>query len=531
MFLNDMLKNSETYPLWEKVQIKPHHGIAIPLSSLRRESGEGIGTFYDLLPLIDWCKEINLDIIQLLPLNDSGFDLSPYNAISSCALDHSYLTLEKLPNIPHILLSKLSELKSLDKEQKLSVNLKRIKLNWLHEYFTANRGEIAKDNSFIKFMQDNTWLLEYSAFRSLKDTFSYKSWKRWPSFWKNFNIKDLNILSFLEEVPYTELSHTLFYAFLQYQCHVQFSKVKEEASKKGILLSGDIPFSLNPDSADVWLHREIFDLKEVAGAPPDLYNKRGQKWGFPLFNWEKLEKSNFWWWKRRVLQGGHYFDILRFDHIVGFFRIWVIPPKRGAKAGKFLPEDENLWNIQGEKILKAIIDSSSALPIAEDLGTIPECTVSTLRKLGIPGTKIIRWTRRWDSDNGFIPPNEYPPLSVTMVSNHDLDPLDLWWKKAKKDAKDYAAFKGWNFSSSLSTANRKEILKDSHQSSSLFHINPLQEYLISFDDLHYPNLQDERINIPGKNLSTNWRYRTRCTLEALCAHKQLADFIKDLIIK
>ena len=31
---------------------------------------------YDLIPIIDWCKKIGFDIIQLLPLNDNGIDQS-----------------------------------------------------------------------------------------------------------------------------------------------------------------------------------------------------------------------------------------------------------------------------------------------------------------------------------------------------------------------------------------------------------------------------------------------------------------------
>ena len=57
---------------WKRIGVRHHHGLSLPLFSLRSEKSCGIGDFGDLLPLIDWAKSLGFDCIQLLPLNDTG---------------------------------------------------------------------------------------------------------------------------------------------------------------------------------------------------------------------------------------------------------------------------------------------------------------------------------------------------------------------------------------------------------------------------------------------------------------------------
>src|ERR1700730_16306272 len=81
---------------WQRIGAKHHHGIALPLFSIRNPQSHGIGEFLDLIPLINWCKSIGFDVIQLLPLNDSGHDPSPYSAHSAMALHPIFLSVGAL---------------------------------------------------------------------------------------------------------------------------------------------------------------------------------------------------------------------------------------------------------------------------------------------------------------------------------------------------------------------------------------------------------------------------------------------------
>lgn len=121
----------------------------------------------------------------------------------------------------------------------------------------------------------------------------------------------------------------------------------------------------------------------------------------------------------------------------------------------------------------------------------------------------------------FISPQEYPFESLTAVSTHDTETLEQWWKDHSIEAQLFAQFKGWSYQPLLSREHRREILWDSHHSSSLFHINPLQEYLALIPGMSWPNAEDEKINIPGTLSERNWCYRLRPSLEKLMQENSL----------
>src|SRR5947208_15223945 len=73
-------------------------GVLVPLFALRGEEDLGIGDIGALREFIDWSAAIGLKVIQLLPINETGADNSPYNAISAMAIDPT--TLHLAPNSP-----------------------------------------------------------------------------------------------------------------------------------------------------------------------------------------------------------------------------------------------------------------------------------------------------------------------------------------------------------------------------------------------------------------------------------------------
>ena len=508
-------KRIKTEKHWQQVGLYPHHGVALSLSSLRSRKSSGIGEFYDLLPLIDWVQSIGFDCIQLLPLNDAGNDISPYDALSSCALDPVYLSLTALDDP-----ADLESFRELTNQTRTPIHeVKKKKMAWLYSYFQKRFQTISQTPAYAAFLQNHSWLLPYALFKTYKHQFKHISWQNWPSPFRDYNLKQLH--------PSEESIH--FHTFLQYLCFKQLSYVKSYASSRRIFLKGDISILLSPDSADVWANRPLFDLSLAAGSPPDYYNKEGQNWGFPLINWEAMRQTNFSWWKERLKTSELFFHLYRLDHVVGFFRIWAIPPDKQAKEGHFIPEDPRLWEAHGEAILEMMLDSSPLLPIAEDLGTIPKEVPITLKRLGICGTKVIRWQRDWEHCQGaFIPYSSYEPFSMTTVSTHDSDTLSGWWQNFPDEAKAFATFKGWAYETKLSKERLLEILHDAHHTPSYFHINLLQEYLALFPELVHANVDDERINIPGTQSDKNWTYRFVPYLEEIMDHKALADAMRSL---
>ena len=494
---------------WEKIGFRPHHGFCVPLSALRSKISCGIGEFLDLRLLIDFCSAAGFDTIQLLPINDTGDDPSPYNPISSFALDPVYLSLAMLPRAKDL--------------PKISPHLpfyeiKQIKLSWLYNYFLQMFASVSKEAQYQKFLQDNPWLGNYSLFKSLKAFYESKHWQEWPP--------DSQTPTREDAAKHSERCD--FYCFLQFYCFAQMQSVRAYAEERRVFLKGDIPILLSPDSADVWAHREIFRLDLAAGSPPDYYNPLGQHWGFPLFNWEVIKREQFGFWKKRLAVASRLFHIYRIDHVVGLFRIWAIPKGALPKEGFFIPEDPHSWPAHGREILEMMIDASPLLPIAEDLGTIPREVPIILKELGICGTKVVRWQKYWDGDKSYIPLSNYEPLSMTTVSTPDSDTLQMWWMKYPDEAIPFAAIKHWTYNPQLTKNQRLELLRDAHRTPSYFHINLLQEYLALFPELVSSNPEEERINIPGTVLPTNWAYRFRPSLEEMLAHKALVTTLNNL---
>ena len=526
--LTDFLLHSATKKSWEKIGVKTRHGINFPLSALHTANSCGIGEFFDLIPMIDWCHSLKLDFIQLLPLNNSNAesDPSPYNAVSSCALNYLYLSLHTLPYVENFpaLKKGLKEFEKFNETARINyAEVVAHKTGWLRFYFDTTGAELLKSHELKQFIDTYDWIKPYALFRVLKDHLNNTSWKAWPEDLRYPTSKKLQSL-YEQYQPGAE-----FYVLMQFLCYNQLKKVREYANLKGVLLMGDIPILLSSESADCWEYPEYFDHHLSAGAPPDIYNPFGQNWGFPIFNWDALRKKHFSWWKARLSYSQEFFDLFRLDHVIGFFRIWAIPPSHPSKEGYYIPEDEHAWEPQGRELLGMITESLSMLPIAEDLGTVPTVVRPVLKEMGICSTKVMRWQRNHETDNSYIPIQHYPPISLTCISTHDSETLTLWWQNCEEEAKAYAKFKQWSYAKELTEKQREEILWDSHHTSSLFHVNLLQEYLAFFPELVWPDPEDERINVPGTVSIKNWAYRFRPSVETITTHKELFSKMEKIL--
>lgn len=523
------LEHSPAARQWQRIGIKHHHGIALPLSCLHSEKSHGIGEFTDLPLLIDWCASIGFDVIQLLPLNDTGEGTSPYSALSAFALNPIFIGINSLPFIQdHPQMQ--NELRAIPKfEASPLVEYARVrkhKERFLRHYFQVLGPEMMKGNAFEQFIHTASyWLKGYAAFKILKKRHCCLSWEMWEEKEKNGTSEAIESAIQQENVEWQWI------CFLQFLCFQQLNAAKAHAERRNVFLMGDIPILIDRDSADVWQHKEIFNLDYSAGAPPDAFSETGQNWGFPIYRWDTLGDQNFQWWKERLKYTGQFYHIYRIDHIVGFFRIWSFPSAISGEiaTGCFIPKNENEWIDHGQKIMLMMLEASDMLPIGEDLGVIPPEVRICLNALGICGTRVMRWERKWNEGGGFIFPHNYLTTSLTTVSTHDTETLEQWWKNNREEAELFAEFKGWLYHPFLSHEHRREILWESHHSASLFHINLIQEYLSLIPGLSWPNPDDERINIPGIVADRNWRYRLVPSLEDLQKESGLNHQMQELI--
>ena len=416
--------------IWKKIGAKRRAGVTTPLFSIYSKQSIGIGEVPDLKRLVDWCQKAGLSIIQLLPLNDVGFDFRPYDAQSSMALDPMYLSLEELVGCE--VGSFEADIQLLRKtfpvgRARVDYGIKKAKLELLARIFESQVAAIKKGNKFSAYLKaQKTWLEDYAAFKTLKDTCQMSGWMDWPDGFRN---KDEKVIATFSKENKTRI---LFYEWLQWQLYEQFTAVKKYAGRKGVLLMGDMPFLVSRDSADVWASQSYFKLDLSSGAPPDLYFSQGQRWGMPPYHWERIAAEDYDLVRRKIKYASNFFDLYRIDHFVGMFRLWTIelsePEEHAGMRGRFDPPEESKWKEHGRKILDVMLESAAMLPCAEDLGVVPKCSYEILEEYKIPGTDIQRWVRNWGKDYSFKDGAAYRGHSMAMLSTHDTSAFCAWWE-------------------------------------------------------------------------------------------------------
>ncbi|HEX2628165.1 MAG TPA: 4-alpha-glucanotransferase, partial [Chitinophagaceae bacterium] len=318
-------------------------GVAIPVFSLRSKNSFGVGEFADIKLLVDWTRTNGLKLIQLLPVNDTiatgtWIDSYPYAAISAFALHPQYI------NLPKVAGKKYAEkIASLKRKQKQLNDLPAVdyeevmkfKLSILKELFEVMGDECLASDDYKAFFEKNQhWLQPYAAFCYFRDKFGSSHFEEWKS---NgiYNKAEIDKIFRSKSAAAHEMG---LYCFIQYHLHLQLKEAADYAHKKGIILKGDIPIGIYRYGCDAWVKPEQYNMCWQAGAPPDDFTAVGQNWGFPTYNWKRMQEDGFAWWKQRFEQMSEYFDAFRIDHILGFFRIWSIPVHAvQGIMGRFVP--------------------------------------------------------------------------------------------------------------------------------------------------------------------------------------------------
>ena len=272
-------------------------GVVIPVFSLRTKESYGVGDFGDLRRLVDWCAATGMKVIQLLPVNDTTCsgnwsDSYPYNIVSAFALHPHYLDLEELGTLKSktkmtVYHRQRQELNAIGFSDYEAVD--RVKRSYVEEVF-VERGQQTLDSKDFKlwYAENKEWLEPYAKWVSAKSSYS---------------------------------SAAVVY-YVQYHLHIQLKSAADYARSNGIFIKGDVPIGVNGDSVETAIHPEFYHLDAQTGAPPDAFSQNGQNWGFPTYNWKSGLVE---WFHRRLKWMEQYFDAIRIDHILGFFRIWEIP--------------------------------------------------------------------------------------------------------------------------------------------------------------------------------------------------------------
>lgn len=443
-------------------------GLLVPAFALRRNGDLGIGDTQAVKEAIDFCAAHNTAILQLLPINETGGDNSPYNAISSVALDPALLTIapDVVPGLTKEIIDSVvtpAVAASLDTNVVDYTKVKSVKLHLLGEAFSNFHHNSIWQNSaqateFRRFQEEQKdWLTDYTLFRTLIDANGGNpSWTQWPEHQRT-PAKAKQWLEASTEKEKLEGGRQ-FFAYVQWVTWLQWNDVRVHADRQCVRLMGDIPFGVSRYSSDVWANQELFDLDWSGGAPPETWFKDdpftakwGQNWGLPLYKWDAHKQEDFAWWRQRVTKTVEIFHFFRIDHVLGFFRIYSFPwvPELNEKylelneqeaqklaGGRLpgfkprpdeLPEDANLNAAEGEALLQVILAAAGdAGVVAEDLGMVPDYVRPLLTKMGIPGFTIPYWERSPDQELKAL--KTLPKLSLATYATHDHQPLVAYYE-------------------------------------------------------------------------------------------------------
>ncbi|OGX82505.1 hypothetical protein BEN47_18385 [Hymenobacter lapidarius] len=304
-------------------------GVALPVFAMRSESGLGVGEFSDLKLLTDWAVQTGMKLVQILPINDTTathtwMDSYPYAAISVFALHPQFIHLEGIAALKDK--KAAQELARLKQEfnAKDFVDygpVMNAKWRFLKLLYKQEKKAFLADPDYREFYRSQAeWLVPYAAFSALRDRFGTADFQEWPAEFQT----PQNLSELTAETAANYDDYGLFF-FTQYHLDKQLLAAVNYARSRGVVLKGDLPIGIYRHSVDAWTQPELYHMDRQAGAPPDDFSTTGQNWRFPTYNWERMAADDYKWWKQRMGHLARYFDALRIDHILGFFRIWEMP--------------------------------------------------------------------------------------------------------------------------------------------------------------------------------------------------------------
>lgn len=388
---------------------KRQAGVLLHITSL--PSAYGVGTLGKAaFDFVDWLYSANLHLWQVLPLVPTNYGDSPYQSVSSTALNYYLIDLDILREKGLLQKKEYQNIPFAKKDNRVDYHLLFInKVPVLRKAFLRFD---ATDQAFLDFVASKKYH-DFAVFMTLKAMHDYQAWECWQEPYRNYSLKTE------EEVVSLHREDYLFWLWTQFEFLNQWNALHQYAKTKQIEIMGDMPLYVAYDSVEVWKHPELFVLsadhrkKLVAGCPPDAFTEDGQLWGNPIYDWDYMKKDRYAWWQDRLSRAFELFDILRIDHFRGFDRFYAIPAEdTTARNGRWL---------DGPKF-DFFKDKTELKIVAEDLGFIDVGVRELMRKTTYPGMKILQFALDGSKENEHLPSN-YGTNFVVYTGTHDNLPL------------------------------------------------------------------------------------------------------------
>jgi len=410
-------------------------GVVLHVSSL--PGPHGIGDLGDgARRFVDWLAGAGQSLWQVLPVNPIGPGNSPYQSPSAFAGSGLMVALAPLVEAGWLDAAALADPPAFDAarvDYGAVIPWRWTRLRQAAAGFFARAGAAEHADFHAWSEAEAAWLDDWSLFAALKDNHGGQPWWAWAAPLARREPAALQAAR-LSLAPGIAKHH-----FVQWCFDRQIADLRRYARARGVHLMGDLPIFVAHDSADVWARPELYRLggdhqpTVVAGCPPDGYTPDGQRWGNPLYRWDRMQAEGFAWWIARLRRALVHADVLRIDHFRGFVGFWEVPASSPtARGGRWQPAP-------GMALFTAIEQALGKLPVvAEDLGSITPDVIALRDHFGFPGMRIVQEAFSGDASHNFLP-HHHVPACLAYTSTHDSDTALAWWRQAPAAHRAYAA--------------------------------------------------------------------------------------------
>jgi len=437
---------------------------------------------------------------QILPINHPTEGNSPYSSRSLFALNPNFIDLYSLEEMGLLAAAEIGDV-HVQPGQKANESpvLEKKRLILLRKAY-SRIDDAVRDEIRVFADRQAHWLDAYTLFIVLRNNFGNSPWNEWPVIGLRLHKDDAIAQAYIEYE-----NELLFWKFIQYIAYRQWAEFRGYVNGLGIKILGDIPIYASFDSSDVWSGNHLFQLntkhipKRVGGVPPDYFNKNGQLWGNPLYNWTDMKKDGYKWWLSRIENALSLYDLVRLDHFRGLYAYWAVPfANKTAKKGEWLKGP-------GMDLMRKVKTRFPDMPfIVEDLGSLDRPVKKFFESAGYPGMRVMQFGFGADGDPLHKTVN-YPADCVAYTGTHDNNTI-LGWYDDITELTRAASLKDLGFPD----AYPKEPISDREICrawvENLFK-SKAQLTIVPIQDLLYEGTE-ARMNFPGTTSPSNWSYRT-----------------------
>ena len=536
-------------------------GLGAQLYGLRRSDGFGIGDFSDLGRLAEIGGGHGASFIGVSPLHAlfaaEPRHISPYSPSDRSFLNPLYIDPRAVPEFARSeeavrLLDEPDWQGRLHAAQNAELvdypavaALKSPLFEALFRTFRAEHlqagHETARGGAFQAFVQKGgAALFAQACFDALHEIMLHEhgiwSWRDWP---EGFRHPDAaGVQTFATD----HAERIAYFQYLQWIADEQLDRVQTRARAAGmpIGLYRDLAVGVAPDGSMAWRNAGVTVTGAAVGAPPDLFNTKGQNWGLAPYSPVGLQNARYRPMIDDLRQNMRHAGAVRIDHVMGLARLFWIPDGASPAEGAYV-------RYPLQDLLKLIALQSvreRCLVVGEDLGTVPEGFRETMGEAGILSYRLL-WFERTQG-GGILPPRDYPERALISASTHDLPTIrgffaghDLDWRErldmqaSAEDAADARATRASDRKLLIEALRRAGLLEaDLDPGSADFHEHlevavhgwlastPSQLMMVQLEDLVH---ELEQANLPGTiDQHPNWRRRLPLTIEELAEAPALA---------